>query len=75
MRNSPLHIKMIGPIDAGKSGFTNYCSTIVCSAGTPYPLTIETQDSFGNPAVYKADQNSYFKIKVIEVRKSVSILL
>ena len=59
---------MIGPIDAGKSGFTNYCSTIVCSAGTPYPLTIETQDLFGNPAVYKADQNSYFKIKVIEVR-------
>lgn len=59
-----------GPIDAGKSGFTNYCSTIVCSAGTPYPLTIETQDSFGNPAVYKADQNSYFKIKVIETENS-----
>ncbi|XP_061172830.1 apoptosis-resistant E3 ubiquitin protein ligase 1-like [Saccostrea echinata] len=59
-----------GPIDAGKSGFTNYCSTIVCSAGMPYPLTIETQDSFGNPAVYKADQNNYFKIKVIETESS-----
>lgn len=55
-----------GPIDASRTGFTNYCSTIVCTAGTPYPLTIETQDSFGNPAVYKADQNHYFKIKVIE---------
>ncbi|OWF42185.1 apoptosis-resistant E3 ubiquitin protein ligase 1-like [Mizuhopecten yessoensis] len=55
-----------GPIDASRTGFTNYCSTIVCTAGSPYPLTIETQDSFGNPAVYKADQNHYFKIKVTE---------
>ncbi|XP_033735725.1 apoptosis-resistant E3 ubiquitin protein ligase 1-like [Pecten maximus] len=60
-----------GPIDASRTGFTNYCSTIVCTAGTPYPLTIETQDSFGNPAVYKADQNHYFKIKVIETESKI----
>ncbi|KAJ8308581.1 hypothetical protein KUTeg_013455 [Tegillarca granosa] len=60
-----------GPIDAGRTGFTNYCSTIVCTAGIPYPLTIETQDTFGNPAVYKADQNNYFKIKVVQTENSI----
>ncbi|XP_060068994.1 apoptosis-resistant E3 ubiquitin protein ligase 1-like [Ylistrum balloti] len=63
-----------GPIDASRTGFTNYCSTIVCTPGTPYPLTIETQDSFGNPAVYKADQNHYFKIKVIETESQTKYM-
>ena len=56
-----------GPIDATKTGFTNYTTTVVCTPDTSYPLTIEARDAFGNIALYKADQNNYFKIKVTEV--------
>ena len=57
-----------GPIDASKTGFTNYTTTVVCTPDTSYPLTIEARDAFGNMALYRADQNNYFKIKVTEVR-------
>ncbi|KAK3093591.1 hypothetical protein FSP39_017830 [Pinctada imbricata] len=72
VKNSPFtKVFEPGPIDAARTGFTNYCSTIVCTAGQSHPLTIETQDSFGNPALYKADQNNYFKIRVVETETNV----
>ncbi|XP_076442500.1 apoptosis-resistant E3 ubiquitin protein ligase 1-like isoform X1 [Babylonia areolata] len=56
-----------GMIDASKTGFMNYSSTVVCAAGTSHPLTIETRDSFNNLAAYRADQSKhFFKIKVQE---------
>lgn len=61
-----------GPIDASKTGFMNYTSTVVCTPDKAYPLTIEARDTFGNLASYKPDQNNYFKIKVTEVWKCVS---
>ncbi|ESO94312.1 hypothetical protein LOTGIDRAFT_215855 [Lottia gigantea] len=60
-----------GPIDAGKTGFMNYSSTVVCTAGTSHPLTIETRDSFGNLATYKTDQSNYFKIRVREAGTNI----
>ena len=57
-----------GVIDASKTGFMNYSSTVVCAAGTSHPLTIETRDSFNNLAAYRADQSKhFFKIRVEEV--------
>ncbi|KAL3873875.1 hypothetical protein ACJMK2_036958 [Sinanodonta woodiana] len=56
----------VRPIDASKTGFVNYASTVVCTPDTAYPLVIEARDSFGNLAQYKTDQNNYFKIKVTE---------
>lgn len=58
---------ILGSIDAMKTGFMNYTSTVVCTPDTPYPLNIEARDSFGNLASYKPVQNNYFKIKVTEV--------
>lgn len=56
-----------GPIDASKTGFMHYSSTVVCAARTSHPLTIETRDSFNNLAAYRADQSKhFFKIKVEE---------
>ncbi|XP_064603718.1 apoptosis-resistant E3 ubiquitin protein ligase 1-like [Liolophura sinensis] len=55
-----------GPIDATKSGFMNYSSTVVCTKGTSHPLTIETRDTYGNLSAYKAGQHDFFKIKVRE---------
>ncbi|KAL5008817.1 hypothetical protein ScPMuIL_014398 [Solemya velum] len=55
-----------GPIDASKTGFMNFSSTVVCIAGSSHPLTIETRDAFGNLAAYRADQNNYFRIRVRE---------
>ncbi|XP_041353724.1 apoptosis-resistant E3 ubiquitin protein ligase 1-like isoform X2 [Gigantopelta aegis] len=55
-----------GPIDASKTGFMNYSSTVVCMAGASHPLQIETRDSFGNLAAYKTDLNNYFKISIRE---------
>ncbi|XP_071079014.1 apoptosis-resistant E3 ubiquitin protein ligase 1-like [Haliotis cracherodii] len=60
-----------GPIDASQTGFMNYSSTVVCTAGSSHPLTIETKDSFGNLAAYKTDQNNYFKIRVREAGSHV----
>lgn len=56
-----------GAIDASKTRFMNYSSTVVCTVGTSHPLTIETRDMFGNLTPYKADQQNYFKIRVREV--------
>ncbi|CAG5115250.1 unnamed protein product, partial [Candidula unifasciata] len=55
-----------GPIDPSKSGFMHYTSTVVFPSGSSYPLVIETRDSFGNLSAYKADNKSFFKIKVKE---------
>ncbi|KAK7493478.1 hypothetical protein BaRGS_00015378 [Batillaria attramentaria] len=56
-----------GPIDASKTGFMHYTSTVVCAAGTSHPLTIETRDAFNNLAAYRADQSKhFFKLKVEE---------
>ncbi|XP_071161964.1 apoptosis-resistant E3 ubiquitin protein ligase 1-like isoform X1 [Mytilus edulis] len=55
-----------GSIDATKTGFTNYCSTIVCTVGQSYPLVIETRDCYDNPAMFKTDTKNYFKFKVYE---------
>ncbi|XP_053395047.1 apoptosis-resistant E3 ubiquitin protein ligase 1-like [Mercenaria mercenaria] len=67
IKGSPFTKKFeAGPIDATKTGFMNYTSTVVCTPDSAYPLTIEARDSFGNLASYKPDQNNYFKIKVTE---------
>lgn len=67
IKGSPFNKKFeAGPIDATKTGFMNYTSTVVCSPDSAYPLTIEARDSFGNLAAYKPDQHNYFKIKVTE---------
>ncbi|KAK6183620.1 hypothetical protein SNE40_011062 [Patella caerulea] len=67
IKGSPFNkVFEAGPVDAGKTGFMNYSSTVVCTAGSSHPLTIETRDSFGNLATYKTDQSNYFKIKVTE---------
>lgn len=67
IRGSPF-IKTFEPgaIDASKTRFMNYSSTVVCTVGTSHPLTIETRDMFGNLTPYKADQQNYFKIRVRE---------
>ena len=63
-----LLVSPTGVIDASKTGFMHYSSTVVCAAGTSHPLTIETRDSFNNLAAYRADQSKhFFKIKVEEV--------
>lgn len=63
-----------GPIDASKTGFMNYSSTVVCAAGTSHPLTIETRDSFNNLAAYRTDQKYFFKIRVEEVSRASGVL-
>lgn len=60
-----------GPIDASKTGFMNYSSTVVCAAGTSHPLTIETRDSFNNLAAYRTDQKYFFKIRVEEAGTNI----
>ncbi|XP_070180625.1 apoptosis-resistant E3 ubiquitin protein ligase 1-like [Littorina saxatilis] len=61
-----------GAIDASKTGFMHYSSTVVCAAGTSHPLTIETRDSFNNLAAYRSDQSKhFFKIKVEEAGTGV----
>ncbi|CAI9739768.1 apoptosis-resistant E3 ubiquitin protein ligase 1-like [Octopus vulgaris] len=55
-----------GAIDATKTKFMNYSSTVVCTVGTSHPLTIETRDMFGNLTPYKTDHQNYFKIRVRE---------
>ena len=67
-------INFSGPVDASKTGFANYCSTIVCTVGQSYPLIIETRDCYDNPATFKTDHNSYFKIKVTDVSDIQSIM-
>ncbi|XP_052769261.1 apoptosis-resistant E3 ubiquitin protein ligase 1-like isoform X1 [Mya arenaria] len=67
IKGSPFSKKFeAGPIDASKTGFMNYTSTVVCTPESSYPLTIEARDSFGNIASYKPGQNNYFKIRVTE---------
>ncbi|XP_052269096.1 apoptosis-resistant E3 ubiquitin protein ligase 1-like isoform X1 [Dreissena polymorpha] len=67
IKGSPFTKKFeAGPIDASKTGFMNYTSTVVCTPESSYPLTIEARDSYGNIAAYKPGQNNYFKIRVAE---------
>ncbi|WAR20444.1 AREL1-like protein [Mya arenaria] len=69
IKGSPFSKKFeAGPIDASKTGFMNYTSTVVCTPESSYPLTIEARDSFGNIASYKPGQNNYFKIRVTEIK-------
>ncbi|XP_059144171.1 apoptosis-resistant E3 ubiquitin protein ligase 1-like [Physella acuta] len=65
IRDSPF-IKSFdpGPIDPSKTGFMHYTSTVVFPSGSKHPLVIETRDSFGNLAPYRADHKAFFKIKV-----------
>ncbi|CAL1527790.1 unnamed protein product, partial [Lymnaea stagnalis] len=65
IRDSPF-VKSFdpGPIDPSKTGFMHYTSTVVFPSGSKHPLVIETRDSFGNLAPYRADHKAFFKIKV-----------
>ncbi|GAB1610051.1 apoptosis-resistant E3 ubiquitin protein ligase 1-like [Argonauta hians] len=71
---STIHIKgspfrksfQSGAIDATKTKFMNYSSTVVCMVGDSHPLAIETRDMFGNLTPYKADNQNHFKIRVRE---------